>query len=111
MIDWTKYPNFSREVDFPDHEPQKVALDMLQSARTIAGIPFVITSGVRPGDPRGHGEGYGFDIRAHSGRARYKIVFALWVAGFTRIGVYDRHIHADCDPDLPTEVLWPGKSR
>lgn len=43
-------------------------------------------------------------------RARYLIVRGALGAGFTRIGVYDRHVHLDCDPDLPPRVLWEGVS-
>jgi len=34
------------------------------------------------------------------------IVEALFDAGFTRIGIAKTFIHADCDIELPQEVLW-----
>ncbi len=85
-------------------------VDRLDWAREKAGVPFVITSGFRPGDPRAHGRGWAVDLRCWYSRPRFKILGALLEAGFRRVGVYDKHIHADLDPDLPQEVIWMGVS-
>jgi zinc D-Ala-D-Ala carboxypeptidase len=61
-------------------------------------------------DASAHIKGVAVDLACASSRNRMKMVSALIVAGFKRIGVYDRHLHADCDPDLPQEVMWVGKS-
>ena len=104
------------EFDFPDKMNYKL-LVMLDSARDVAGVPFKITSDYREGatvDGGGvsaHAGGYGLDLEAHSSRTRYRIVDACLKAGFTRIGVYDAHVHVDVDPDKPTEVMWWGKSK
>ncbi len=72
-----------------------------------------ITSGYREGDKGSHGQGKAVDISAHSARQRFKIVRALIRAGFNRIGVYDRHVHADiaADDTHPHSVLWTGESQ
>jgi len=52
VTDWSVYPNF-KEREFAcrcgcgANRISKTLLDMLQQARTIAGVPFVITSGCR----------------------------------------------------------------
>ena len=85
-------------------------LRKLDQARHIAGVAFHLTSTLRHGDPRSHGRGHAVDIRAHDSGTRFRIVKGLIEAGFTRIGVYDRHVHADDDPELPPFVLWMGTS-
>lgn len=110
MIDWGQYPNFS-EVDFPTGDPRPELLGKLQRARDIAGIPFVITSGVRPGDPKAHGGGWAADIRCNTSADRLKMLRALMKAGFKRIGIYNKHIHVDVWPDGPPNVAWVGVSQ
>jgi hypothetical protein len=86
-------------------------VEKLDVAREIAGVPFVITSGLRPGDEKSHGRGKAVDIGCVSSRDRMKIVHALIIVGFRRIGVYDKHVHADVDDLLPQDVLWWGVSK
>ncbi len=90
---------------------------MLDRARGLAHVPFHITSGLRTAgqnaDAGGvhessHLRGYGVDIACFDSRARMRMVSALIVAGFRRIGIYSRHLHADCDESLPQDVLWFG---
>ena len=94
-------------------------VELLEKARGYAHIPFIITSGFRDPaentasggvDDSAHTRGLAVDLRCSSSRNRLKMVSALILTGFTRIGVYDRHIHADIDPTLPQEVLWIGLS-
>jgi hypothetical protein len=85
-------------------------LQGIDAARHAAGVPFVITSSFRPGDSGAHGRGWAVDIRAHDGMTRRRIVLALVEVGCPRIGVYDRHVHADYDPALVQGVMWGGKS-
>lgn len=89
---------------------QEELVKRLDWAREKAGVPFVLTSGYREGDPRAHGRGWAVDIRCRHSRTRYRMVAALIEVGFRRIGVYDRHIHADLDETLPDLVMWWGKS-
>lgn len=95
--------------DFAAMKPELLA--MLDGARDVAGVPFRLTSTYRDGDDKSHGRGYAVDIRANTSGARFHIVRGLLAVGFHRIGVYDRHVHADCDPSLPSEVMWVGKSK
>lgn len=89
----------------------------LQIARDIAGIPFVILSGMRcrkhNKDVGGktdsaHIYGLAADIKAESGEKRFIIARALLEAGFVRLGIYQKQgfIHADIDSTKPQGVIW-----
>lgn len=82
----------------------------LDEARHLAGIPFRLSSTYRAGDPRSHGRGKAVDIAATESRDRFHIVRGALLAGFRRIGVYDRHVHLDADPSLSPDVMWWGTS-
>lgn len=85
---------------------------LVKEAEKRAGFSFVITSAFREGDSRCHGVGKAVDIRSWNASSRMKIVEALIFVGFQRIGVYNRHVHADiCDDTMPVGVLWMGVSR
>ena len=89
---------------------------MLDDAREIAGIPFFITEGKISEqtvhvEHSAHFKGAAVDIRCWDSWSRFKIVNALLEAGFERIGIYDRHIHADIDEYLPQMVIWVGTSK
>jgi hypothetical protein len=87
----------------------------LDQARESAGVPFILTETVASGgshaENSSHARGMGVDIRAHGSRARFRIVYGLIVAGFHRIGIYSRHIHADMDHTLDWDVMWLGESK
>lgn len=92
---------------------------MLDLAREKAGVPFVITCGLRTeetntevgGVPNSsHLNGLAVDLRCQNSLDRYKMVKALLDVGFKRLGVYTLHIHADRDTSMPPEVLWTGVS-
>ncbi len=87
----------------------------LDSAREIAGVPFVITSGLRTpehsfevGGSAGdaHTRGFAVDLRCKDSRTRFLIMKGLIMAGFRRIGDEIDHIHADIDPTLDIDVIW-----
>lgn len=90
-------------------------LRWLVDARTIAGVPFVLTSSIRCHlhnadvggvDSSAHMDGYAVDVAATDGLQRYVIVRAGMAAGFTRIGVAGTFVHLDCDPSKPSQVIW-----
>lgn len=88
---------------------------MLDKAREIAGIPFVITSGLRDkrkNDEVGgvensaHLSGLAVDIRCACSDDRFDMIKALLEAGFKRLGIYEGHIHADNDLTKPAPVIF-----
>lgn len=92
----------------------------LDLARELAGIPFKINSAYRCPKHNAnvggvkdssHVGGYAVDVAVPncSSSARYKMVTAFLVSGFTRIGIYNSFIHVDIDPNKPEKVIWYGK--
>ena len=88
---------------------------MLDQARGLAGIPFVITSGYRTAehsievggyadDP--HTKGLAVDLRCRNSRERFLILKALFDVGFVRIGEEVDHIHCDIDTLKDTNVVF-----
>lgn len=109
--------NFFRDNEIEGLDKELVA--MLDWARGRSGVPFVITCGLRTAEENAgvggvqdsaHLRGLGVDLACSDASARYRMVQALLLAGFKRIGIYDKHIHADRDPSLPQEVIWIGVS-
>lgn len=92
-------------------------VEMLDRARGLAHTPFRITSGARSSDQNAqvggvmdsaHTRGLAVDLACFDSRARMRMLSALIVVGFRRIGLYSRHVHADIDDSLPADVLWWG---
>jgi len=90
-------------------------LEMLDSARAYADVPFKITSGYRcdkrnkrvGGKPdSAHTEGKAVDISAPDSRTRFWVVYGLIQAQFTRIGIGHSFVHADTDHNKDKEVVW-----
>ena len=121
MIDWSRYLNFNRaEFDSPDlpgsgNNMNPEVLDRLQTARTAAGIAFIVNSGYRTIERNRrvggvanspHLGGHAVDIHCDSDANRWVIVTALLDAGFRRIGIAKTFIHADCDPAKNAERVW-----
>lgn len=97
-----------------------VFLGMLDEARELAGIPFVLTSAYRcPKHNRAvggvedsaHVRGHAVDIRCASSHERFRIVSALLEAGFRRIEAAPTWIHADTDPAKPQDVIFYAAGR
>lgn len=91
--------------------------ERLDVARSIASVSFILTSTIRCKqhnqdvggvDASAHLSGFAADIKATNSHARYRILYGLIKAGFTRIGVYKTFIHVDLDPSKPNEVMWHG---
>ena len=94
---------------------QQSTLSKFDTAREIAGIPFVINSAYRSVEwekmkgrsgTGAHTLGRAMDIRCHSDRNRFKVIDALIQAGFTRIGIAKTYIHADDSENHTGEVAW-----
>ena len=92
-------------------------LGMLDSARSISGVPYQINSAFRctehnyrvgGREDSAHTKGYAVDIACESSRFRKAIISGLLDAGFNRLGVYPDFIHADSDPSKTPEVIWYG---
>ena len=114
-----KYFNYD-EFDSPDApgsgnlmEPD--FLEMLDKAREISGIPFIITSGYRTEDwndhvggksDSAHVHGCAADIACTTSRDRFLIITGLLSAGFDRIGIGETFIHVDNDWEKPEAVAW-----
>jgi len=90
-------------------------LDLLDDARDIAQVPFIINSGFRTEahnravggkETSSHLTGWAADIRATSSNRRYLIIAALCGVGFNRIGVADTFVHVDLDPTKSQNCLW-----
>lgn len=97
------------------NEMSKAVVKMLDEARHIAGIPFVITSGYRcpinnlnvGGSPKSsHLRGLAADIQCLTSRARFVILDAVSQVRFDRIGIADSFIHVDDDPYKASRVIW-----
>lgn len=120
----SKYKNlkyFKRaEFDSPDLIGSGVLMDstllkMLDKARELANIPFIINSGYRTsfhnkkvGGVRdsSHLEGLAVDIKADNSKDRFLIICALLQVGFTRIGIKGSSIHCDIDSQKDAMVVW-----
>jgi uncharacterized protein YcbK (DUF882 family) len=92
-----------------------VLIQQLNIARHSAGVPFIITSATRCSkhnksvggvDSSSHTTGYAVDISAPTPRARFKILQALVMVGFNRIGIAGTFIHVDNDKTKPEDVTW-----
>lgn len=115
------YKYFSEE-DFKKASPScsiddmsPVLLEMLDQARHDAGIPFKINSAYRSveyekskgrqGTSR-HCFGLAVDIACYTSNFRYRIVTALLLVGFNRIGIGSNFIHADIGYKGSEPIIW-----
>ncbi len=86
----------------------------LETARAIAGIPFIINSGVRcqwhntfVGGAAGsqHLVGKAAHIGIAGSEQRFIVLDAIKGSGFKRIGIASTFIHVDVRPDA-TPAIW-----
>lgn len=87
----------------------------LDLARKVANTPFQIVSGYRchshnaavgSKPTSSHVLGLAADIMAADSPTRWRVVWSLIEAGFTRIGVGHSFVHVDSDGGKPSNVLW-----
>lgn len=80
---------------------------LLDTARYIAGVPFIINSAYRSVDyelkkkrsgKSMHTLGQAVDLKCVDSNTRFKILAALFVVGFTGIGIGTSFIHVDTRP-------------
>lgn len=105
------------------NEIKEELVRMLDRAREIAGVPFVINSGFRcwrhhveiyknlglpPLKDSPHLKGWAADIRisGEDSNLRYVILNGLIKAGFKRIGIGKSLIHVDIDPSKVKNLVW-----
>ena len=90
-------------------------INRLDTARDIAGIPFVINCAYRSREydlskgrsgNSAHTRGRAVDIRCNSSATAFRIIDAALKVGFKRIGVGKTFIHLDDDMILPQNVIW-----
>jgi zinc D-Ala-D-Ala carboxypeptidase len=91
-------------------------LRMIDKAREISGIPYIITSGYRPNEYdkqyhkiefSDHSQGCGADIKCNDSVSRFKIIKGLIEAGFTRIGFDLKHVHVGGNNEYkPQQVFF-----
>ena len=89
---------------------------MLSIARGKANVPFIITCGLRTPEQNAalsesvsdsaHLTGHAVDLACGDSPTRYAMLSGLLAAGFTRIGIYSAHLHADNDATKPPNVIW-----
>lgn len=110
----TDAPRWFDEAEVKGLNPNLIR--MLDRARGLAKVPFIITSGVRTreenelagGAPNSaHLRGLAVDLRCHNSWTRFRMVPALYMAGFRRMVLYagDGHIHVDADAELEQDVM------
>lgn len=100
-------------------ELDKDFLKKLNIARGCAEAPFKINSGFRcashnaslpQSSPNSsHLSGHAADISTPDPETRYKVLYGLIVASFTRIGIGKTFIHVDDDPTKTHSLIWMYK--
>ena len=105
-----------------ENNMSELTLSMFDTARELAGVSFVVTSACRCEyhnkevggvHSSSHLSGLEYsieceamDVQAKDSTTRFKIVRALILVGFTRIGIGKTFIHADNDKSKSQEVMW-----
>lgn len=115
----SKIPDYFKSIEFKMCTPACDKSDMnerfynrLNSARHMAGVPFILNSAFRTSTwdrEKGrsgtsyHCSGRAVDIRCNDSYSRAKIVTAAICCGLNGIGIADTFIHLD-DRDVP--CIW-----
>ena len=116
-INWKDINHFSKsEFECPCCSKVLVSrklVFMLDMARSLAGVPFKISSGYRctkhnkqVGGVKNsaHLIGLAVDIEVPDNVSRLKILRALVIVGFNRIGISKGFIHVDLDKSKPDNI-------
>ena len=114
--------NFFSDNDFNRANPactmgdmNPVFLEMLDEARELAMVPFILNSAYRTTEHEirngrdgtsSHTKGLAVDLKATGSRQRFRILEALLKVGFRRIGIGKGFIHVDMDKDKDFDVMW-----
>lgn len=123
MIDWSRYPNFTKEEFDCKHtgknEMKAELLDAAQELRNRYGKPISVNSGYRDKThpierrkkrPGSHFSGLAFDIKC-SRQEAYELARLAFEIGFTGIGFNQhgdgRFLHLDMIPPDSKEFLRP----
>lgn len=109
----TDFNNATPSCSIEDMEP--ALLELLDEAREVAGIPFIINSAYRSVEHEheqgrdgssSHTKGLAVDIRTTTSRERFLILSAVLRVGFKRIGIGENFIHVDIDKEKPEMLVW-----
>ena len=115
MSQWFKSAEFECKCGCWKNNIDPDLIMLLDEARELAGVPFIINSGCRckkhnrrvgGKTTSSHLRGKAADIKATSSKARFAILQALFMAGFNRIGVGKKFIHVDIDHKKPSTVVF-----
>lgn len=104
---------------FQDSEVEGLDTELvakLDLAREQAGVPFLITCGLRTLEQNAalaesvsdsaHLTGHAVDLACSESGPRFAMVKSLLDVGFTRMGIYSAHLHVDNDATKPQQVIW-----
>jgi zinc D-Ala-D-Ala carboxypeptidase len=122
-LSWTfrfwRIPQVNKWRHFSDAEVSGLDTELvakLDMAREKAGVPFIITSGLRTVEQNAalsesvsdsaHLTGHAVDLACTDSPARFAMVKSLLDVGFTRMGIYSAHLHVDNDLTKPQQLLW-----
>lgn len=92
-------------------------IELLDRARSISGVPYLINSGFRTSQKNAliggvkdssHVKGLAVDLKAKDSYARHQILKGLFSVGFVRFVIYPNHIHVDNDISKPQNVFALG---
>lgn len=119
MIDWSEIKHFKKE-EFTckcgcgqNNIIDELVL-LLEIARKMANVPFVINCGCRCEkhnkevggvEDSAHTKGLAVDISTLSDCVRFNVASALLKVGFKRVLLYSTFIHCDMDLSKPNPIL------
>lgn len=90
-------------------------VDYLILAQKMCGLQFVVTSGFRSLEHErskgrkgtsSHCKGLAVDISTPDSLTRFKVVGALILSGFPRLGIGKTFVHADIDTSKPHPIIF-----
>jgi len=90
-------------------------IEKLDTARSLADIPFIINSGCRctkhnadigGSESSSHLGGFAVDLKCKQSVSRFLMIQNLIKAGFNRIGLSKDFIHVDIDSTKTPHVFW-----